>query len=104
VDDPGEVARGRELLQTALEQYGVRAQVHVHLALDEFLNHLGDLGGVAAAHAGDGHHWRSGVFDGLDDVVHRKSFSEYLSWVLNLAATRTREIAREERSISIMNG
>ena len=55
MDDPREVARGRELLQTSLKQYGVRAQVHVHLALDEFLNHL-DVGVQQRLAAGDRHH------------------------------------------------
>jgi DNA-binding winged helix-turn-helix (wHTH) protein len=44
VNDPGEVARRRELLQAPFQQDRVGAEVDVDLSLDQLRDDLGDLG------------------------------------------------------------
>src|SRR5215472_4090154 len=93
----GEIPRGREEVELLLEQDGVGAEVDVLLPLDQLHHQIVDVGiheGLAARNAHDG---GAALVHRLEALLDGEVLLEDLSGILDLAATRTREIAAEER-------
>ena len=97
VDHPREVRRRLEPVDPPLQEDRIRAEVDEPLAPDETLDHLLDLGVEQRLAPGDRDHRRAALLDRGERRLWGHALTEDLRRVLDLAATGTGEIAREER-------
>ena len=101
VDVDGEREVGRrlevELVPALADEFGVRAQVDVLLALDELVDHDVDLRVHQRLTAGDRHHRRAALLDRGDGPLDRHALAQQVVRLLDLAAAVALEVAREQR-------
>ncbi len=87
-----------ELLERALEQEGVRAQVNVAPLLDQALDDLVHLGVDERLTPGDGYDRRAALFGGGQRLLGRDAlFEEDVVGELDFAAALAGEVAAEKR-------
>ncbi len=96
VHDPREVVRRRELVETPPQQHGIGAEVDVDLAGDELFDHPLDVGVQERLAPCDRHHRSAALGDGFEHVLDGQTLAQDLGRVLDLAAARARQVAREQ--------
>ena len=97
VDRPREVGARLEVVELALQQQRVGAEVDEALAFDELVGDHVDLGVDQRLAAGDRDHRRAALLDRPDGLLDRHPPPQLVLGVLDLAAARAGEVALEQR-------
>src|SRR5215510_8385898 len=93
----GEAVCRDGVFELLLEQDGVGAEIDVLLPLDQLHHQLVDVGVHEGLAAGNAHDGGATLVHRLEALLGGEVLLEDLGGILDLAATRTREIAPEER-------
>src|SRR5271166_6388565 len=92
-----QVLAGLEQVDLFLEEEGIGAEVDVFLSGHQSFNDLCDLGMHQRFAAGNGDHRRAALVHRTEALFRRKVLLEHVCWILDLAATGTRQVAAEQR-------
>ena len=97
VDGEGQVRIRLEVLQLALQQDRVGAEVDELLALGEAVGDLDDVLVDQRFAAGDRHHWRAALLHRVPALLRREPAAQDVGRMLNLAAAGAFEVALQQR-------
>src|SRR5262245_40561031 len=84
-------------MQLLLQEQRIRAQRNELLLDDEAFHDLADLAVDQRLAAGDGHHRRTALIDGVKALLDRQPAIEDGIGIIDLAATDAREVATKQR-------
>ena len=97
MDAERQVLGRRVVIELALQQNGVRAEINVLLPLNQPLHDRRHFRVDERLPAGDAHDWRAAFFGRRPALLWRQALVEDVIGVLNLSAARTGQVATEQR-------